>query len=393
MKNSKSTIIVFTLMNFVLSMAGFVFSGILDKVAAALSVSVASAGLLNSMHAYGAAIGVPLTLIVFRRVNRVRMLKVMLLLSVLLNVLLVLSRGFNTLLALRLLSGVTMNSYGVLGTATVVALASRERLGRSLALLIAGNSLALVVGIPFTRAISSAVDWRAVFWALSALMALSLLYFQFNLKPAKQEPARLDLKGELGLLKNPKVYLIFLFTFVMFLGYHGAYNYVTPYLLNLFPAAEPRLSLFLVLFGLGSFTGNYLGGRVSDRIGYARSLRLGAMAQALVVLLMLIFQGVLWATVALIACWVMSSWFMGLQLNAGVASETGNRSSFLLSLTGSSIQLGSAVGSSLAALMIAGGLIRQMILMSLLTACLASLLAVYLLKKHHNTKEWMEETA
>ena len=386
-ENDKKTILVFTLMNFVLSMTAFLFSGILDKVAASLNVPVASAGMLNSMHSYGSAIGVPLTLILFRKFSRARMLKIMLALSILVNILLVTASGFGILLALRFLSGVSINSYGVLATATVIAMTKREHLGRSLALLIAGNSLALVVGIPFTRAISDLADWRVIFWALIAIMALCLTYFQVKLKEKQQDHPRLNLRLELRLLENPRIYLIFLFTFIMFMGYHGVYNYVTPFLLHLFPHAEARMSLYLVFFGLGSFLGNYLGGRVSDRIGYARSTLLGAVAQALMVFLMLFMRNSLWVMVILISLWVMSSWFMGLQLNSGVAQETNNQSNFLLSLTGSAIQLGSAVGTSIVAVWISAGHMNELPWFALLSALAVTLLQIFSIKRHHSVKE------
>ncbi len=210
MKKGNVTIIVFALMNFVISMSGFLFSGILDKVALSLNVPVANAGLLNTMHAYGAAIGVPLALIVSRRINRVVMLKVMLLLSIVLTVLLVVSTNFNAMLVLRLLSGVTINSFGVLATGIVVSLVAKERLGRSMALLIAGNSLALVVGIPLTRLVSDAVDWRGIFWTMTAIMAACFVYLHLMLDKQGQRQAPVNLGHDLAYLKNPKVWRILL---------------------------------------------------------------------------------------------------------------------------------------------------------------------------------------
>lgn len=151
--------------------------------------------------------------------------------------------------------------------------------------------------------------------------------------------------------------------------------------------SKQGMSVFLMLFGLGSFFGNYLGGLVSDRIGYARSMLLGAAFQTVVTLLMLLLRSSLAANVILVTLWVMSAWFMGLQLNAGIAGETNNRSSFLLSLNGSAIQLGSAMGTSLAAVLIANGLMRQLFCMSLLTALAVTLLQVYSLKTYHHKRE------
>lgn len=387
MKKTDSTLIVFTLMNFVLSMTAFVFSAILDKAAVDIGVSVAEAGLLNTMFSLGAAIGVPVTLVVFRKIDRTALLKVMLLFAALLNLLLTASANFQTMLLIRLLSGIAVNGYGVLAVAAVVALVSKERMGRSLAFLIAGNSLSLVVGIPLARALSDMLNWRIIFLALSLLMAGCLVYFQLHLRPQRQDQPRLDFRSELELLKNPRVLLILLFTLIMFLGYHGAYNYVAPYLMEMFPSAPQGMSVFLMLFGLGSFFGNYLGGLVSDRIGYARSMLLGAAFQTAVTLLMLLLRSSLAANVILVTLWVMSAWFMGLQLNAGIAGETNNRSSFLLSLNGSAIQLGSAMGTSLAAVLIANGLMRQLFCMSLLTALAVTLLQVYSLKTYHHKRE------
>ena len=45
-------------MNFAIEMTASVFNGILDRIAISLDVSIAQAGLLNSMYFYGAALGV-----------------------------------------------------------------------------------------------------------------------------------------------------------------------------------------------------------------------------------------------------------------------------------------------------------------------------------------------
>ena len=77
------TLSVFILMAFVLAMSAMFFNGILDKVAAELHITIAETGLLNSAYASGAAIGVPLILILFRKMERTKALKIMLFLTIL----------------------------------------------------------------------------------------------------------------------------------------------------------------------------------------------------------------------------------------------------------------------------------------------------------------------
>ena len=83
MKQSQLTLIVFMLMNFVIGMSAMVFGGILDQVAISLNVSVALTGLLATSFSIGAAIGVPIILIVFAQANRKRLMLILLSLSLL----------------------------------------------------------------------------------------------------------------------------------------------------------------------------------------------------------------------------------------------------------------------------------------------------------------------
>ena len=381
MKKPNIMLLVFSAMSFVLAMTAFVFSGILDKVAVSLGISVAESGLLNTMYSYGAAFGVPITLILFRKIERSRMLKLMLFATILTTFALIYAQNFVQLLIVRLLMGISANSYGVLAISTILALSPKDRQGRSLAFYIMGSSLALVIGIPLTRALSAVLDWRSIFWILNAMMLLSLAYFLKYLPKADHEATKLDLKNELQFFKDGKTLLLFAYTFAMFMGYNAFYTYATPYLLLLFPSIEPLMSLILVALGLASFTGNLIGGHVSDAIGYAKSLMLGAVLQTAAMLLILVFQPSKWLSVLFIIVWLMSAWFTGLQLNTGIAQVTENKSSFMLSINSSLIQLGGAFGASLAAIVINLSGIQSIVFVALLTSLAIVLIQAVSMKK------------
>ena len=382
MKKPNMMLLVFSAMSFVLAMTAFVFSGILDKVAVSLGISVADSGLLNTMYSYGAAFGVPITLILFRKVERSRMLKLMLFATILTTFALIYAQNFVQLLIVRLLMGISANSYGVLAISTILALSPKDRQGRSLAFYIMGSSLALVIGIPLTRALSAVLDWRSIFWILNAMMLLSLVYFLKYLPKADHEATKLDLKNELQFFKDGKTLLLLAYTLTMFMGYNAFYTYATPYLLLLFPSIEPLMSLILVGLGLASFTGNLIGGHVSDAIGYAKSMMLGAVLQTAAMLLILVFQPSKWLSVLFIIVWLMSAWFTGLQLNTGIAQVTDNKSSFMLSINGSLIQLGGAFGASLAAVVINLSGIHSIVFVTLLTSLALILIQVVSMRKY-----------
>lgn len=384
MSITRFTLMVFTVMNFVLSMSASVFNGILDQVALSLNISVADAGLLNTMYAYGAAFGVPIALILFRKTERTKMLKIMLFVTILMTLALVLAQSFWQLLLIRLMMGISANCYSVLAISVVASLSAPERLGRSMAVLITGNASALVIGVPLTRALSSVLDWQGVFWILACMMVLALIYFIMRLHGGEQESTKLNMRNELAFFKDSKVLLVILYSLFMFVGYGGLYTYITPYLLSISPSVEVMMTLVLVLIGAACFTGNLVGGFVSDRIGYAKSMLLGGIFQLVAAGLMLVFRPIGWPAVVLVFLWIMSAWFTGLQLNTGIARATENKSSFMISINSSAIQLGSAVGSSLAAVVISQFGIQHIIYLTLLSCMIV--IAIQLISMKRNVR-------
>jgi len=370
-------------MSFALAMTAFVFGGILDQVALSLNISVANSGLLNTMYSYGAAFGVPITLIVFRKIERSKMLKIMLFITILMSFALITVQSFPLMLLVRLMMGISANSYGVLAIATVMAVTAKEKQGRAMAFLIMGSSLALVIGIPLTRALSAALDWRSIFAILMVLMIFSLIIFILILPKGDHESTKIQLRNELRFFKDGKTLLLIIYTLFMFIGYNAFYTYVTPYLLEIFPSVEKLMSFVLVAFGIASFVGNIIGGHVSDRIGYRKSMLIGAILQLIFAILIFLTQPVMWLSIVMIVLWITSAWFTGLQLNTGIAQVTHNQSSFMISINSSAIQLGGAIGASISAVVIAGTGIENIVVLLLLTGILVTIIQLISIKKYN----------
>lgn len=370
MKKTNTILIIFTLMNFVIQMTALVFNGILDKVATSMNISIANTGLLITMYSYGAAFGVPITLILFRKIERNRMLRIMLLITILSTFALIFSQNFNQLLIIRLIMGISANSYGVLALSTVISFSEKGKQGRAIAFLIMGASLALLIGVPLTRALSEVLDWRNMFGILNIIMILSLIYLKFNLTEKNYESSQLNLKHELNFFKDKRIVQVIMFTAIMFTGHGALYTYITPYLLKLFPSFESSMSIILVSFGIAGFLGNLVGGYLSDKIGYLITMTLGAFFQLVSISLIVIFQPFKWLTLMFFIIWLMSAWLTGLQLNTGIAQITHNKSRFIISMNSSALQFGGAVGSSLATLAISIIGIKSIVFITLFTSLL-----------------------
>lgn len=370
------TMIIFIIMNFALSMSSALFSGILDKIAIDLQVPLSLTGYLTSFYAYGAGIGVPIFLIVFRKFNRTVLLKWMLLLNIIVTTASIFAPTFRILLFMRFCMGLTGNCYSVLATATIAAFSPKEKVGKNLALLITGGASALMIGIPLTRTLSAIYSWQNIFVVLIILMIASLLYFMFQLPTVKQDNKPLNLKSEFTLLKQKNVMIVLIASIVTFIGYGAFYTYLTPYLVELFPQIESSMSIILAIIGFCSFSGNLFGGFICDRIGYYKALCIGTAIQIILSMGILVSHSSMLINVFLVFLWMINGWFIGLQINTAITIVTQNKSSLMISLNSSGIQLGQALGASLTSFIISTFTISYSIVVSLTTAILVLIMLI-----------------
>ncbi len=351
-KLSKTTMFIFIVMNFVLSMSSVVFNSILDKMAVSLNITLSQAGYLTSFYAFGAGIGVPIFLILFRKQSKPLLLKVTLGLNIIATGLIIIAPNYSVLLITRFLMGLMGNCYGVLAISTIAASSSKERVGKNLALLITGAASALMIGIPLTRLLINDYPWEYIFVILILLMIISLVYFIFNIKEDKEEIRHLNLKSEFEIFKQKRVSTVLLISVITFIGYGGFYTYITPYLINQFPRIEIYMSVLLILIGSCTVLGNLLGGIVCDKLGYYKSLLIATLLQVFITIGILMTSHLLLINIVLILLWMANGWFIGLQINTAITIVTENKSRLMISLNGSGVQLGQAIGTSLASQMI-----------------------------------------
>lgn len=367
---------VFIVMNFVMSLSGTLFNGILDRIAVTMNIDVAKTGYLTSLYAYG-AIGAPVLLLIFRKIRRSLLLKGTLLLNIVFGLLSVIAANFNLLLFARFMLGLFGTAYGVLATTSIAALSSQEKVGKNLSLLIAGSAASLMVGIPLCRVLIHYYSWQSIYLVLILLMLAGFVYFVFCLPEIKQSEAALNLQQELEMVKQKKAWMVLVCSLVTFIGYGAFYTYLTPYLVALFPQLEPAMGVILVVIGACSFLGNLLGGVVCDKIGFRKALWLATILQVGLGFVILFSQASLYVNLLFIFLWMLNGWFIGLQLNTGINIVTNRQSNLLVSLNGSIIQFAQALGTSFAAMIIAGYGVSWNILSSIVTSVMVIGLMIF----------------
>ncbi|MFD8976947.1 MFS transporter [Streptomyces sp. NPDC059593] len=242
----------------------FVIMGLLPEIAADYGVSIPAAGLLVTGYALGVVVGAPLLTVFGAKVSRKRMLMLLMGLFVLGNLLSALAPNLGVMLTGRVVASLAHGSFFGIGSVVAAELVAPEKKAGAIATMFTGLTVANIVGVPLGTFIGQALGWRTTFAIVAALGVVGLLGIA-KLVPAMPRPEGARLRGELKAFNNPQVLLAMAMTVLGFGGVFAAITYIAPMMTHVAGYADGSVTWLLVLFGIGMFLGNLLGGRFADR--------------------------------------------------------------------------------------------------------------------------------
>ncbi|MFI5527699.1 MFS transporter [Kitasatospora sp. NPDC051853] len=242
----------------------FVIMGLLPRIAADYGVTIPSAGLLVTGYALGVVIGAPLMTALGTRISRKTMLMLLMGLFVVGNLLSAAAPSFPLMLAGRIVTSLAHGAFFGIGSVVAAELVAPEKKAGAIATMFTGLTVANIVGVPLGTFVGQAVGWRATFAGVAVLGAVGLLGIA-RLVPALPRPEGAHLRRELTAFRNPQVLLAMAMTVLGFGGVFAAITYIAPMMTNVAGYSEGAVTWLLVLFGVGMFLGNLLGGRYADR--------------------------------------------------------------------------------------------------------------------------------
>ncbi|MGW3181838.1 MFS transporter [Kitasatospora sp. NPDC001119] len=242
----------------------FVIMGLLPQIAGDYGVSIPNAGLLVTGYALGVVIGAPLMTVLGTRISRKTMLMLLMGLFVAGNLLSAFAPSFPVMLAGRIVTSLAHGAFFGIGSVVAADLVAPQKKAGAIATMFTGLTVANIVGVPLGTYIGQAVGWRATFAGVAALGVVGLLGIA-KLVPAMPRAEGAHLRRELTAFRNPQVLLAMAMTVLGFGGVFAAITYIAPMMTNVAGYADGSVTWLLVLFGVGMFLGNLLGGRYADR--------------------------------------------------------------------------------------------------------------------------------
>src|SRR3954471_8148526 len=209
---------------FAIGVAEFLVVGVLPAIAKDLAVSLETAGALVSLYALALAVGTPFIVIGLSRLPHKAVLVGLMVLFLVGNLLAALSSNYAMLLFGRMVTAVAHGAFFAIGATVASSLAPKGQAGRAIAVMLAGLTLAMVIGVPLGSVLGNQQGWRMPFFAVAALAVCGLLAMLHWLPANLPAGTGGKVGTQLAALGNPAILTMMLLTTLGFGGSFGAFT-------------------------------------------------------------------------------------------------------------------------------------------------------------------------
>ncbi|MFF5722340.1 Cmx/CmrA family chloramphenicol efflux MFS transporter [[Kitasatospora] papulosa] len=243
----------------------FMLSGLLSGIAGDLHVPLGAAGLLTSAFAVGMVVGAPLTALAGRAWPRRGALLFFLGVFVAVHVVGALTPGYGVLLATRVVGALANAGFWSVALVTALSMVAPHQRARATAVVVGGVTVACVVGVPAGAALGELWGWRSAFWAVALVSlpaAIALLVAVPGGTP--EDVPTVSARSELRALARPRLLLTLLVMVLVQGATFCTFSYLEPLVTRVTGLGAGWVPVVLALFGVGSFVGVTVAGRLAD---------------------------------------------------------------------------------------------------------------------------------
>lgn len=234
--------------------------GILPLIAQTFHVTVPQAGWTVSVFALVVAVSAPVTPLLFSGVNRKTVMLLAMGLFTLSNVVSMLTTNFAVLLVARALPAFLHPVYVSMALTVAASSGGKEQAQRAVAKVFVGVSAGMVLGVPVTSYIASAISYEVgmlFFTVVNALVWVATLLFV----PSMPVRERLSYGAQLGVLRTKITWYSIAAVTLMNGALFGFFSYMSDFLQRVTGVSYSLVSTLLLVYGLANIAGNVIAGK------------------------------------------------------------------------------------------------------------------------------------
>ncbi|MBH0331030.1 transporter [Brevibacillus brevis] len=323
-----------------------IVTGIIGMIADDTHVSLSLTGQLVTAFSLAFAFGAPVLIALTAAVERKKLILWTLFSFIVANLLASISPSFSLLMVSRILLGLCGGIYTVVALAQAANMASPEKKGSSIAIILMGFSLSLVLGVPLGTMLGDIWGWRPVF-ALIAVLTLVPFFAILAYLPKQQGEEAVPLRKQLAALRNKRVIHALFISLFFVTGYSTVYTYITPLLQSTSAMTTAWVSTTLFLAGLASVAGSRIGGVSTDKWGIRPTLYVSLLLHAVILLFLPLSSQLFTWAIIMVMFWVAAVQTTVPAQQYYLITLSPHSSQVALSMNTSVFQLGLALGAGL----------------------------------------------
>lgn len=273
---------------FGLGLTEFVMMGILPDTALAMKVSIPQAGRFISMYALGVVAGAVLLVVIARTKPLKTILLWLMSIFTIANLATAFVGNYHLFCAIRFIAGLPHGAFFGVGAISAGRLCEHGRENQAVATMVAGMTVANLLGIPFGTFISHNLSWRLTF-LLIGLFGFVIVYSIIKLIPYLKPLPDNGFRGQFNFLKSIGPWLLIIAVIMGNGGIFCWYSYINPLLVKVSGIMPKYVSIVMVLAGAGMCIGNFLGGKLSDKFSPALVAGMTQLTACIALLLIFFF--------------------------------------------------------------------------------------------------------
>lgn len=343
--NVDPRILLLALASFALSTDALIMIGMMPTIAHEMQITEGVAGQLITAFSLTYALTGPVLSALTSSLPRNRVLIVALFAFCLANLGAALSPTIAFLFAMRMVSGASAALYGPLASAIGVSLAPPEKRGQALSLIVGGSTVALVLGGPLGTWVGEHFGWRMSFGLVAAVSGIACLVLWFIHLPKTAVTTSPPGSARVAPMRDPRLLLALSPAFLWIIGFYVVYTYLAPLLEQNMHVTD--VSSFLMVFGLGTVAGNWLGGRLADRFGATRPIIGNLVGLTLILSLFSLMTTRLFGALPVLFLLGMAMPGLSVSQQHRILKLAPSHTQVILALNVSIMYLGGAVGAAL----------------------------------------------
>jgi DHA1 family inner membrane transport protein len=255
----KKSIYIMALGAFGIITTEFGIIGIMPAIAKHFQVSIDTAGWLLSGFALTIALTGPFAVLLTSSINRKWMMCLVLFTFVLSNILSAISPNFTVLMIARIIPAFLHPVFWAVATVAASKQVEPKDAPKAVSVVLAGLSIATVLGVPITTYVAELINWKASFIVAGVINLIAFVALMAFV-PSMPVTEKQSVKSQLVILKKGQMWVNLVATMVMIAGIFATYSYLAEYLGKISSMNGAQISVMLLLFGTTGIAGNWLTG-------------------------------------------------------------------------------------------------------------------------------------